>query len=68
MSACSMWMKVVLRVPHGWMKAEELTRERIHEAILFCQEVIGARVVIITTVGLDNNAITSELWEKVSSI
>lgn len=62
------WDAVVLRVPHGWMKAEELTRERIHEAILFCQEVIGARVVIITTVGLDNNAITSELWEKVTKI
>ena len=26
---------VVVRLPHGWMKAEEITRERIEEVIAF---------------------------------
>mmetsp|Transcript_22105 Transcript_22105/g.48087 ORF Transcript_22105/g.48087 Transcript_22105/m.48087 type:complete len:475 (+) Transcript_22105:274-1698(+) len=59
---------VVVRLPHGWMKAEELTKERIEEVVIFCEEMLGARAVIFTTVGLDNNAITSELWDKVTKI
>jgi len=59
---------VVIRLPHGWMKAEELTKERIKEVIIFCQELIGARAVIFTTVGLDNNAITADMWKGVVKI
>ena len=59
---------VVIRSPHGWMKAEELTKERIKEVIIFCQELIGARAVIFTTVGLDNNAITADMWKGVVNI
>ena len=58
----------VVRIPHGWMKAEELTKERIKEVVIFCQELTGARVVILTTVGLDNNAISSEQWEGVVKV
>lgn len=59
---------VVVRLPHGWMKVHELTKERIKEAVIFCQEMLGARVVVFTTVGLDNNAITSEQWEGVTKV
>ena len=59
---------VVIRLPHGWMKAEELTKERIKEVIIFCQELVGARTVIFTTVGLDNNAITADMWKGVVKI
>ena len=59
---------VVIRLPHGWMKAEEITRERIEEVIHFCSEMLGARAVIITTVGLDNNAVTSDIWPGVVKI
>ncbi|KAL7532351.1 hypothetical protein ACHAXR_004578 [Thalassiosira sp. AJA248-18] len=59
---------VVIRLPHGWMKAEELTYERIKEVVIFCQELLGARAVIFSTVGLDNNAVTPEMWAGVIKI
>ncbi|KAL7544232.1 hypothetical protein ACHAWF_010052 [Thalassiosira exigua] len=59
---------VVVRLPHGWMKAEELTKERIKEVINFCEELLGAHTVILTTVGLDNNAITSDMWAGITKV
>eukprot|EP00581_Thalassiosira_minuscula_P014380 CAMPEP_0183729158 /NCGR_PEP_ID=MMETSP0737-20130205/29832_1 /TAXON_ID=385413 /ORGANISM="Thalassiosira miniscula, Strain CCMP1093" /LENGTH=398 /DNA_ID=CAMNT_0025961283 /DNA_START=213 /DNA_END=1407 /DNA_ORIENTATION=+ len=59
---------VVVRLPHGWMKSDELTKERIKEVVIFCSQLLGARVVIISTVGLDNNAITSDMWAGIGKI
>mmetsp|Transcript_10115 Transcript_10115/g.18239 ORF Transcript_10115/g.18239 Transcript_10115/m.18239 type:complete len:473 (+) Transcript_10115:58-1476(+) len=59
---------VVVRLPHGWMKGEEITKERINEVVIFCSEMLGARAVVFSTVGLDNNAITSDLWAGVEKI
>ena len=59
---------VVIRLPHGWMKAHELTKERIKEVVIFCQELLGPRAVIFSTVGLDNNAIDKDLWAGVVKI
>lgn len=59
---------VVIRLPHGWMKSEELTKKRIKEVVVFCQELVGARVVIFTTVGLDNNAGVSDKWKGVIKV
>mmetsp|Transcript_37845 Transcript_37845/g.81694 ORF Transcript_37845/g.81694 Transcript_37845/m.81694 type:complete len:479 (+) Transcript_37845:29-1465(+) len=58
----------VVRLPHGWMKAAQLTRERINEVVIFCGKMLGVRTVIFTTVGLDNNAITAEMWDGVTKI
>ena len=58
----------IVRIPHGWMTAEEITKERLEEVITFAQNLLGVRVVIFTTVGLDNNAIGAEQWSRVEKI
>jgi len=58
----------VVRIPHGWMAAEEITKERLEEVVTFAQNLLGVRVVIFTTVGLDNNAIGPEQWAGVEKI
>ncbi|KAL9191338.1 hypothetical protein ACHAXT_001044 [Thalassiosira profunda] len=59
---------VIVRIPYGWMNAEQLTKERIREAVLFCQEMLGARTVVFTTVGLSNNAGDAEVFAGVAQI
>lgn len=56
----------ILRIPHGWMKAEEITRERLVEAINFCNEVLGVRTVVITTIAINNNAMKTGEWDEVT--
>ena len=58
----------VVRPQHGWMKLDEITRDRVIEQVELVHEVFGARVVIITTLPLNNNVITKDDWERVIQI
>ena len=58
----------VIRPQHGWMKIEEITRERIVEEIVLCNQVTGASTVIISTLPLNNNVITPSDWEGIITI
>ncbi|KAL7547422.1 hypothetical protein ACHAWF_010723 [Thalassiosira exigua] len=59
---------VILRVPHGWLKIKEITRERIIEAINLSNIYLGARTVIIATLPLNNNVLTPSDWDGVAKI
>lgn len=58
----------VLRVPFGWITLEQITEERIVEAINLASSLLGAQTVVISTLPLNNNAITAEHWEKVAEV
>lgn len=58
----------VLRPQHGWMKLDEITRDRLIEQVELMHEVFGARVVVISTLPLNNNVITKDDWERVIQI
>ncbi|KAL9184236.1 hypothetical protein ACHAXT_002322 [Thalassiosira profunda] len=58
----------VLRVPHGWMKIEQITRERIVEAINLANEHLGATTIIVATLPLNNNVVTPADWEGIAKI
>jgi hypothetical protein len=53
---------VVIRPPHGWMKLKDITRERVVDAINLCNELVGAQIVIITTLQFNNNIKTPQDW------
>ena len=59
---------VVLRVMHGWMKVEEITYERLVEAIQLCHEILGADTVLLMTVPFTNNCRTPEIMRQVNNI
>ena len=58
----------ILRVPHGWMKIEQITRERIVEAINLANEHLGATTIIVATLPLNNNVVTPADWEGIAKI
>ncbi|KAL7464876.1 hypothetical protein ACHAXS_005208, partial [Conticribra weissflogii] len=45
----------VVRVMHGWMTPEEITKERLIEAIRMSNEVFGAQTVVLMTVPFTNS-------------
>eukprot|EP00571_Detonula_confervacea_P001713 CAMPEP_0172331712 /NCGR_PEP_ID=MMETSP1058-20130122/62066_1 /TAXON_ID=83371 /ORGANISM="Detonula confervacea, Strain CCMP 353" /LENGTH=554 /DNA_ID=CAMNT_0013048981 /DNA_START=388 /DNA_END=2049 /DNA_ORIENTATION=- len=59
---------IVLRVPHGWLKIKQITKERIVEAINLANELVGAQTVIISTLPLNNNVLTPSDWDGISKI
>lgn len=59
---------VVLRVMHGWIKADEITHDRLVEAISLSGELLGAKTVVLMTVPFTNNVLTEEEMVKVSAI
>ena len=46
---------VIFRVMHGWMKIEEITINRLLEAIHLASELYGATTVILQTIPFTNN-------------
>lgn len=42
---------VVFRVMHGWMKIEEITHERLVEAVELAHELLGAETVVLMVGG-----------------
>ena len=59
---------IVMRIPHGWLTLEQITRERIIEAITLSNEHVGAQTIIISTLPLNNNVVTTSDWQKVTEI
>ena len=59
---------IVLRVPHGWLKIGDITKERILEAITLSTEYVGAKTVIISTLPLNRFVKTLSDWEGISKI
>ena len=58
----------VLRLQHGWMELQEITRERIVEEIELCNTVVGAKTVVVSTLPLNNNVLTKADWELIIKI
>jgi hypothetical protein len=58
----------VLRIPHGWMDIVDITRDRIIEAINLSHDNLGVDTVLITTLPLNNNVLTSDDWEGIYKI
>jgi len=59
---------VVMRIPHGWMDIPDITRERIVEAIQLSGENLGVQTVILTTLPLNNNVLTTSDWQGIHDI
>ena len=59
---------VIHRVMHGWMKNEEIARERLIEAIELSHELLGAKTVILMTIPFTNNVLTMEDMKAVNKI
>lgn len=59
---------VVFRVMHGWMLIDEITHERLVEAIELANELLGATTVILMTIPFTNNVKTVEEMQKAEVI
>ena len=53
---------------HGWMKAEEITRERIIEAAEMAYSLFGAKTTVFWTAPFTNNVKTNEIMEQVRQV
>ena len=49
---------VIVRIPHGWMTLEEITREAVLEAIELSHELFGVTKVILLSLPYCNNVVT----------
>ena len=58
----------VLRIPHGWIDIVDITKKRIIEAINLTHDNLGVETVVITTLPLNNNVLTSDDWEGIYKI
>lgn len=59
---------VIVRIPHGWMQFHHISKEDIIEMIHTSNTYIGAEVVVISTLPLNNNVVSESDWEKVIGI
>jgi hypothetical protein len=59
---------VVFRVMHGWMNLNEITHDRIVEAVQLSHELLGATSVVLMTIPFTNNVLTVEDMIKVDKI
>ena len=59
---------VIFRVMHGWMSVEEITRERIIEAAMLANSILGAETIIFITVPFTNNVKDAHMYEGVSKV
>lgn len=59
---------VVFRVMHGWMEIEEITRDRLVEAIDLSYELLGVKTVILMNVPFTNNVKTMDDYWGVQDI
>ena len=58
----------VMRVPHGWLNIDEITKEGIIEEIQLINKYLGAQTVIISTLPLSNNVVTYAHWTSIQKI
>jgi len=58
----------VMRVPHGWLSLDQITREAIVEQIQLANKYLGAKTVIISTLPLCNNVVNANQWALLGKI
>ena len=58
----------VMRVPHGWLSIDQITKEGIIEEIKLGNQYLGAQTVIISTLPLCNNVVTATHWEQIGQL
>jgi len=58
----------VIRLPHGWIQLQDITRDRLVQHINLCNKVVGAPTVIISTLPLNNNVETPYDWQDLIKI
>ena len=59
---------VIFRVMHGWMHHNEITHDRLVEAIELSNELFGAKTVILMNIPFTNNVKTMEDYLAVQAI
>jgi len=59
---------VVFRVMHGWMKSNEITHDRLVEAVELSHELLGAETVVLMTIPFSNNVLAVEDMNVVNRI
>ena len=59
---------VIFRVMHGWMSVEEITRERIIEAAMLANSILGAETIIFITAPFTNNVKDAHMYEGVCKV
>ncbi|KAL7487002.1 hypothetical protein ACHAW6_015581 [Cyclotella cf. meneghiniana] len=59
---------VTLRVMHGWMKTEEITPDRLLEAIHLASELFGVECVILQTIPFTNNVKTAQDLNEINKL
>eukprot|EP00984_Skeletonema_dohrnii_P007123 scaffold2568_cov107-Skeletonema_dohrnii-CCMP3373.AAC.4 len=59
---------VVFRVMHGWMRSNEITHDRLVEAVELSHELLGAETVVLMTIPFSNNVLTVEDMNVVNRI
>ncbi|KAL7529301.1 hypothetical protein ACHAXR_002887, partial [Thalassiosira sp. AJA248-18] len=58
----------VMRVPHGWLSTDQITKDGIVEEISLIIEYLGVETIVISTLPLCNNVVTAEHWRSVGKI
>lgn len=58
----------VMRVPHGWLSIDQISKEGIIEQINLNNKYLGAETVIISTLPLCNNVVTPTDWKRIGEI
>ena len=59
---------VVFRVMHGWMKVEEITKERIIEAAELAHSILGAETIIFLTIPFTNNVLDANMYAEICKV
>ena len=59
---------MILRIPHGWLKLDEITQETFVETIEMAHKVFGIKTVIVMTLYLNNNVKTMEDLEQMHQV
>jgi len=59
---------VVMRIPHGWITLDLITKERIIESINLYNQYLGVETVIVTTLPLNNNVKTPSDWKNIIKV
>lgn len=54
----------IIRIPHGWMRLHEITREALEESVELAHQLFGTTSFIILSLPIVNNVDTPELLDQ----
>ena len=58
----------VMRLTHGWLTLDQITREMIVEQIELLNQHLGAETIVVSTLPVSNNVRTLDDWHQVARI